>query len=138
MDQLDVDEELQRLMFDGLGEAFTRLRGLKAKYGDLQVLVDDKGRRYYCSREANPHVDKVEYRLHNDKNVFLAWTFFRSSDGGILYSNPPCHLVGHHVIGGFGIVPLPPWKEDLRRESLSEAIIKDIDAYLQRHKPIWY
>ncbi len=137
---LAPEVELDRLFAEGQGLRFAKLKSLHDAYPDLEVFVDGSGRSHSCSEELNEGTDTLEFRMldRGEAAPLLAWTYVYVPVEGRVYSNPPCHLVAYHAVGGFGEVPVPGWDENMRHAGIPESLIERVSDYLAQHVPVYY
>ncbi len=137
MQYLDVDTELARLYYEAQMLQFERLKSIQKAFPDVEIVVDGAGRRYYCSAEANPAADEVEFQAPAEGPV-LAKTFVQFPLDGRLYSAPPWHVVGETRPRHFGIVPATGWDQELKSDGISDDIVKRVGQYLEQRPPVSY
>lgn len=140
MESIPIDEELERLYNDGIVSKFVKLRSLRDGFPDLEIFIDETGKRYYCSKSLNDKVDSIETRQsgRHDGSPLYFWTYIVLPFEGKVYSSPPCHLVAHAMVKGFGEKPVDGWEKQLKDLKLNKHIIKKIDSYLGKHAPVPY
>lgn len=140
MNSINIEEELERLYNDGIVSKFVKLLSLRDDYPDLEIFVDETGKRYYCSKSLNDKVELIETRQagRHDGSPLFVWTYIVMPFEGKVYSSPPCHLVAHAMVKGFGEKPIDNWARHLKEAGLNKYIIKKVDDYLRKHAPVSY
>lgn len=140
MNSINIEEELERLYNDGIVSKFVKLLSLRDDYPDLEIFVDETGKRYYCSKSLNDKVELIETRQtgRHDGSPLFIWTYIVMPFEGKVYSSPPCHLVAHAMVKGFGEKPVQGWDRQLKAAGLNKYIIRKIDDYLRKHAPVSY
>jgi hypothetical protein len=136
MQTLDAEEELSRLFDDGQSMRFVRLKMIREAYPDLEVFGDGV-RRFNSIASLNDGVDSFETKIGDDGAPVLVYTFVSMIEGRV-YSNPPCHVVGHSIPRGFGVEPRVGWREELAELGIRSDLVGKIQDFLTKNPPISY
>lgn len=113
---------------------------LKEVYPDLRVHTDKNDIVRYCSPMINGEVDTMDIGQSCaccTGATVLAWPF-TTLDGIRIYSDPPHFDIGKLNDFGFGVIPNPQWKGDFIKAQMCPLILKKVDDYLARHRPVSY
>jgi hypothetical protein len=137
-----IDVEIDRLEQE-IEERDRKIRTLielKEVYPDLRVHRDKKDVVRYCSEMINGEVDTMDIGQSCScctGAAVVVWPF-TIVDGVRIYSNPPHFDIGHLHDFGFGVVPNADWKAKLMEQNVCPLILKKVDDYLARHRPVSY
>jgi len=136
---MDISEKIDELEKEKseLDFEIKKLKKVQKIYPDIKTNVNRWSQERLSSKEVNSIVDEVEIS-HNcgccDDSPLEVWPY-KVVEGLRIFSNPSRFTVADKNAYGCGNIPYDCWEEKLKKENISEVVIKKVEKYLEENSP---